>query len=407
MRSFRSLSFVCSVLLAGLGLLAQDPPPVKDDDEVKKLGPVDPYTEGDAALMAAAGVVTYGPFPWADFHSTSDIDKALGEGRVLWLETAHFRIGFNLRSIDWPKDSDARKLLAEEVKQLRTKLPKIAPKPKRLDPFLRLHLYAQRCEKAYAEFQQLIGASDADFPAKGKGPGEGAFLGQPDKFLVLLFHKKSDMVRYMDRFCGRKEERSMRYYHLKTFQMLSCASAEGLEGFDEAGLHSHVLYCVWHNLMSGYRGYGFPVPLWFCEGVAHYYSRRVPTTALSVQIKDDEAVAPQEQNNWPVRVRRRAQHVEYNIPFETLAAMSKWEDCGYHAHTQFWSRIDYLMQLDAQKVGLMLRQLKSVPIANDWDGQGAQIRGMAQKLVVELFEMDGPTFDQRWRDWVLKTYPKK
>ena len=29
------------------------------------------------------------------------------------------------------------------------------------------------------------------------------------------------------------------------------------------------------------------------------------------------------------------------------------------------------------------------------------------QLLMELFEHDGPTFDRKWREWVLKTYPKK
>lgn len=381
--------------------------PSKEVDEVKGLGPIDPYTKRDPGLMAAAAVVGYGPFAWADFFSTTDVDQALGEGRVLWLETPHFKLGTSLRSVDWPASSEAKKLLQEEIKLLRQKLPRIAAKPKRLDPWLLLHLYAQRCEKAYAEFQQLIGATDADFPAKGKLPREGAFLGQPEKFLVLLLQKRSDMARYMDRFCGRKDDRSARHYHAKSYQMLFCLAADALEGFDESGVHSHVIDGVWHNLMSGYQGNDFPLPLWFTEGLAHYHSRMVPTEALSVMVKDDEAVDQVQQNNWPVRVRRRVQHLDYCIPFEKLAAISDWADCGYNVHTQSWSRLDYLMHLDPEKVGVMLSRMKSVQPINDWEAQGAQIRVMAQKLLAELYEMDAATFDARWRDWVLKTYPKK
>lgn len=90
-----------------------------------------------------------------------------------------------------------------------------------------------------------------------------------------------------------------------------------------------------------------------------------------------------------------------------MANWSKWEELGYHAHSQSWSRIDYLMQLDREKVGVMLRKLKSVPSDHTFEGQAPQIRTMAQKLLFELFEFDGPTFDQRWREWVTKTYPKK
>ncbi|MBZ0154465.1 MAG: hypothetical protein K8J09_23300 [Planctomycetes bacterium] len=386
---------------------AQDPLPQKDEDEVKKLGPVDPYTGGDKAAMAAAGVVAYGPFAWADFLTTADVDRVLGEGRVLWMETAHFKFGVNLRSVKWPDEQDQRKLLQDEVKLLRKTLPKLAERPKKIDPWLRVHLYAARCEKAYAEFQKLIGVRDADFPAKGDTPPNGAYLGLPGKFLVLLFQKKSDMVRYMDRFCGRKDERSMRYYHQKTNQMLLCVSAEGMEGVDECGLYGHVTYAIWHNLMSGYQGFQYPLPPWFAEGLAQWYARKVPTDYLTVEIKDDEAVAEEKQHEWPIKVRRRAQHEGLCIPFATMAEWPDSAAMGYHAHTQSWSRIDYLMRLDAQKVGQLLRQLKNVPPTGDWEAQGAQVRAMAQKLLFDLYELDAATFDQKWRDWVLKTYPKK
>ncbi len=394
-------------VLFGAALLAQEKPSPKDEDEVAKLGPVDPYTGGDKAVMAQAGVVAYGPFPWADHHSTTDIDRVLGERRILWLETAHFKIGSSLKSTAWPEHADAKKFLQDEVKALRKKLPKVPEKPKKLDPWLRLHLYAQRCEKAYAECQLLLGVTDADFPDKGKLPREGQYLGLPGKFLLLTFQKQSDMGRYMDRFCNRKVDKSMRFYHDKTYQMLLAVAAEGLDGIDESGLHAHVLFATWQNLINGYNGYAFPLPLWFGEGVCHWYARKVPTEFLSVQVRDDEAIAEEKQHNWPVKVRRRAQHDGTWFPFDDMANWAKWEEMGYHAHSQSWSRLDYLMQLDREKVGLMLRQMKAVPSDGTFEGQAPALRTMAQKLLFELFELDGPTFDTRWREWVLKTYPKK
>jgi hypothetical protein len=211
----------------------------------------------------------------------------------------------------------------------------------------------------------------------------------------------------MDRFCGRKDDTSMRIYHDKTHQMLLCVALEGFDGIDEGGLHGHVVYGVWHNLLNGYNGFSYPLPLWFAEGLAHWHARKVPSEFLNVQIREDEAVAEEKQTNWPVKVRRRAQHVGAFFPFATMVEWAKWEDMGYHMHAQSWSRVDYLMQQDAEKVGEMIRQLKSVAPSGDYDGQGAQIRVMAQKLLVDLWGLDPETFDQRWRDWVLKTYPKK
>lgn len=389
----------------------QEKPPVpgtnKEDEDVLKIGPKDPYTEGDAAAMAAAGVVAYGPFPWADFKTTANVDTVLGERRILWMETAHFRIGLSLKSAPWPEDQQKRKALQEEIKQLRKKLPKIPERPKKIDPWIRLHLYAQRLEACYADFQKLIGVTDADFPARGKNPREGAFLGMPEKFLVLLFQKKADMARYMDRFCNQKSDTSMRWYHDKTHQMLSAVAAEGLEGFDEAGLHGHVIYAVMHNLLNGYNGFYYQLPLWLDEGIAHWYSRKVPSDTVNVQILDTEAVAEDKQADWPLKVRRRAQHLGAFFGFEAMAKWEKFEDLGYHAHSQAWSRVDYLMQLDREKVGVMLKKLKALPPPIDGPKPPAEVATLAQKLLVELFELDAATFDEKWREWVLKTYPKK
>ena len=48
----------------------------------------------------------------------------------------------------------------------------------------------------------------------GKEPRQGKYLGLPDKFLLVLFQKKSDLARYVDRFCGMQADKSQRGYHL-------------------------------------------------------------------------------------------------------------------------------------------------------------------------------------------------
>ncbi len=396
---------VCAALLlfAAAALGQKEPTSKERDEEIAKLAPVDPYTGNDAALMAAAGIVAYGSFPWADSFRTEDVDKVLGQRRLLWLETTHFRIGCSLVSAAIPEDPpEYKKVLLAEVKQLRQKLPRVPEKPKRLDPWLRLHLYAQRCENAYTECLKLLGATDADF-ALGDTP---RYLGMPDKFLVLLFQKRSDMARYMERYFASKETVSMRQYHQGTNQVLACISAEGLEGFDESGIHQHVTQAVWNNLIGGVDGFR-PLPLWFGEGIAHWYERKVPAKTINVLIKDDEAVAEEKRDDWPVKVRRRAQHDGGFLTFDKMAAWVKWEELGYHAHAQSWSRIDYLMSVDPQKVGKMLRALKTVPQAATAEESAPLLRERAAEQLQELFGLDAAGFDQKWRAWVLKTYPKK
>lgn len=393
-------------LLVGC-LSAQDPAPAGKEDEPGAVA-VDPYTGGDAKLMASAGVVAYAPFPWADGIRTADIDRVLGDKRVLWLETAHFRIGSSLKSLPLPQDNEHRKQLLDEIKELRGKLPKVPERPKRLDPWLRLHLCAQRAEAVYADFLAMLGRTDKDFPVTGPQPGQGAFLGMPDKYLLLVFQKPSDLSRYLDRFCGLRGEEPTRHYHLKSHQLVAVLAAEGMENFDDRAMHRYIVYALVHNLLNGYQGYRYPLPLWLAEGVAHWFSQQVESNFLPVQIKDDEAVDQEKQHEWARKVRRRAQHERGYFPFATMLGWLQWKELGYHHHVQSWSRVDYLMSLGQQRVGELVTKLKQIPQPADGSVvPPEQVAARSQQLVQELWSMDPVAFDKRWREWVLKTYPKK
>ena len=380
----------------------------RKDDEVKKLSEKgDPYTKEDPKAMAALGVLSYGPFPWADHFSTADVDKVLGPGRVLWMETEHFRIGLNMNTARLPEDGKQKKAVYAECKVLNKRWRKFPAKPKKLGPWTQLHLYAARCEQAYQEFSDLVGASASTFEKASTQNGRGPYLGAPDKHLLLMFQKKSDMARYMKRYCDTEADDSFRYVHKVTHQPLLCISVEGMEGFDAAGIHSHFVFAMWQNLMNIYRGFHYPLPMWFSTGVGHYYSRQVKSEFISARIRDSEAVDQDTQNKWYQKVYKRSRHEGATIAFDQLAAMHEWEKFGFHAHTQSWSRMEFLMERDPQKVGLMLDKMKRVSASGDWDADGARLRKMMPKLLYEAFEMDGPTFDAEWRKWVLKNYPKR
>jgi hypothetical protein len=135
-------------------------------------------------------------------------------------------------------------------------------------------------------------------------------------------------------------------------------------------------------------------------------SRRVETEFVNVTIKDDEAVNEEEQHLWPKKVRARAQYDRTRIAFAQMALWQSNKDMGYHGELQSWSRVDFLHKQDKDKLGALLLRLKSLPISyegvkpEDW-------ATMQQKAVEETFGWDAATFDAKWRDFVLATYPKK
>jgi hypothetical protein len=396
-------AFAAMALFAtGAAAHAQAPSPSpKDDDEVQKT-PVDPYTGGDLTVLVAGGCVGYGPFAWADGKRTEDIDRVLGQGRVLWLETEHFRIGCNLRSAGLPAEPDPRNALLDECRALHKRLPKIQERPKRLDPWLRAHLYAERAEAIYREFEAMLG-DHVDPRSTQLAPPGGKYLGLPDKFLLLLFQKKSDLARYLDRFCGVQGDRSYGHYFAQTFQMVFALSAEGLEVPDDAALHSHFVYGLVGSLVTGYRGFTYLLPPWITEGLAHCFSRRVDTTFINITIGDADGVAAKDQHEWERKVRARVQHAQTTVPLDTMLGWQKVDDMGYHGHLQAWSRVSFLMSVAPAKVGELLYRLKSRP-----PGTGAaELREVTVTALQEVFGLDAAAFDAQWRDWVLRTYTRK
>lgn len=377
MNLVRSLSLL--LVVGSAFLSAQNPAPgtSKDDEDVVKAGPKDPFTGGDPKAMAAAGIVAYGPFLWADDLRTEDVDKVLGERRILWIETAHFLIGCNLATSGVPEDAEARKMVNGELARLKKRHAKFPDRASKLEPWVRLHLYAQRAEELYAEFATLIGHDAAT----------GTHLGQARKFPILLFQKKSDLARYLDRFCNNKSEASQRHYYGKTSQRGFVLGAEADEVRDEPSVHAQFRHLLIETFTDAVGG----VPYWLSLGLAHHYERQVPSRMIMATIKDTESVDQESQHKWATKMRKRAQHPTLLIPFEELATKT---DFGYWAHLQAWSRVDYLLTTDRAKFGTFLAGMK---------GGGYGVSRQVEQLAL-VYDLEPTAFDAKWRDWVAKTY---
>jgi hypothetical protein len=395
---------------AALAIVPVPPLPAqnKPDDEVRKQAAADPFTRGDAAAMAKAGIVAFGPLQWADHKTTDDIDHVLGGNRIIWLETAHLRLGCDLKATSLPADQSQKKAVLAELAAMHDALPAFPEKASRLEPWLRAHLFARRAEQAYAAFQQLVGITDATWKRTGDHPGEGQYLGQQDKFLLLLFQKKADLARYFERFCNLQREEPSRFQHPDTRQLVAVICCEGFETLDDPGLHRYAVYLLMQNFVDGYRGFFFEVPLWFEEGLAHWYSRRIESDFVTLRQKPGEALNREKMNLWPQKVRQRIEHQEMLIPFATVTGWSKWEDMGVQEHLQSWSRVDWLMSRGSTEVGRFIDELKKLPpMRGDQPLDKATINSKQDQLLQQLWHLDAGSFDEQWRAWVLDNYPKK
>ncbi len=174
---------------------------------------VDPYTDNDPKRMAKAGYVNYGPFEFGslgvDMVPSTSIAETLSYAEIIWMETEHFRFAIELPKWQVPTEAATKKKLRAELTELKKVLPKINPKTRRLDPWLRAHLTAYRMEKLYDETMALFGVTDASFPqdpknvivdAKKTYMGYGPYLGMRGKYLVLVVEKGATCLSESDSF---------------------------------------------------------------------------------------------------------------------------------------------------------------------------------------------------------------
>jgi hypothetical protein len=191
-RGGRSFGPAALILTA---LLALAPPPLAQNTSVEEFEEVDAYTGRDPVKLRELGVLSLGPFHWAEGRSSGDVREILGTDQILFLESEHFRIASTLGTYEQSGDTVEKDHLHDELARMARVNRKVKAKGRDLDPWLRAFLYVQRAEDLYAEFSELFQLTAADFPPepvpveKRSAAGLGPYLGQSDHSLAMLFSK--------------------------------------------------------------------------------------------------------------------------------------------------------------------------------------------------------------------------
>lgn len=403
MRAVRSFVTVCALAVIACGQARED-----SKDEAFEL--VDPYTGGERAGLDRAGYVGLGPFPLWDGVRTELVEEVIGR-RVLWVETAHFKLGSTLETSAATKgDSREEKRVKEEMNRLKSRFVRFRPSAGKLDPWLRLHLYAQRVEDEYEAFVRRLALRPDDFPALSatipadEPLGTGPYLGTARKFVVLLVEKDSHFGRVVSRWFGSRTSQSAREY-MPGGGMLLVVSAETISGWgypQEAAFHSMVAADLTLNFVDGLRNRGFHAPWWWKLGLAHIAARRIDEKLALYASRASRQNEP-DAWKWEPRVLGLVAN-DYAPSWSDMARLDTFEEFTGAVHLVAWSRVSWLLET------------KPVDI-HDWTLSLARTYpGLAGKPLSEarqaheretFIRLTGKTqeqLDEAWRQWVTKTY---
>lgn len=383
---------------------------------------IDPYTKNEQKALDKAGYVSFGPFQVGGIADratmTTDIEDKLQYVQILWIETAHFRIGCALPQWSVPTDAKTRKKIRAELTELKKKLPSINPKTRRLDPWLRAHLFAHRLEKHYAEVQALFGVKDEDFPAAAdkiiRQPGAiymgmGPFLGMKDKYNILMFEKLATHELYLNTFIGRNTKFPQRWHFKENGSLMLCVAEECDDGRlkHDTAMHAAVIFNTAQLLLDGFRYYTYDLPVWIREGFGHYWSRRVSPRWPSFDQQEGGAALQNTKWNWAPYVRGMV--AAGGKDYKPFAEVIQWRNFGqieFDDHCAIWSRMDFLISKGPEKFKKFVFAVKG-RVDENWFPDQTDLVGATRDAIKDAYNLSTLTFDQRWGDWVKENYPSR
>lgn len=381
----------------------------------KSFPKVDPYTKNGPDAVEKAGYASLGPFRFGADHTTDQVERLLDGVPLLWVETEHFKLGSGLPEYTLG-DAAEKERVRGELERLSHKLPSVKPKTKKLDPWLRLHLFAQRLEELHARFLSTFDLREGEFPTAPPDEatrhssgymGEGRYLGMSSKFTVLLFAKKSHLARYSGVYLGQAFEAPTRLYVAGIDSWIYLTAAEFLEGeYDnDAALTCEVVGAVAKNLAAGVRGASVPLPFAVGEGLAHWFAREIDPRYRFFAGLDPSQLHIDEEWNWAPRVRDRVEH----RVFPSMEDMLAWTEASpleWADHLMLWSRIDYLFAREDGAAGRFLRALKA-PFPAEGAPSAEALAARTRESLAAATDTDLAGFDAAWSAWVLASYPAK
>jgi hypothetical protein len=358
-----------------------------------------PYCRNDPALLAAAGLVSHGPINIGPEGSEWILDR-LPSSEWIFLESEHLRWASSLSS-ESVKTKD-RERLTGELDRLRELFPDIPKKVKRLDPWLRIHLMAQRGEDFYARFQELIGVSDDDFPesrqVEGPYMGDGKYLGEKEKFEVLIHVNRETHRLFTSEFMGVSVTDSLRWHLQGQHKVIASIPAVDPDIRFDRFLHPHIVHNLAHNFLCAYKHYSYDPPVWLDEGLAHAMEQEINHEFHTLDGEEGSMPDNRGPGDWDkelARISKRGKRTSFAhlMRLKGFGAMSQDDHVSAYGLVRFM--IDERPDEFAAFIGVIKGQLDERGYPD-----GSDLRGLQRAQLREIFGWTPAELDAAWGAWI-------
>jgi hypothetical protein len=396
-RAARAMLFVACVTGLASGALAQ---------KKKATDPTTcPYCKNDPEIMKKAGIVSHGGFDFGK-NNTGKIDEFLPTQEIRWIETAHFRIGFALGS--QKVTLEEKKKIIGELTRLHEFFPDLKPETGILDPWLRTHLYAQRCEDIWNRFIEIMQAKDAKFadgsgaPWMGSYKGEGPYLGMRGKYEVLVLTNEAAHLAFLVEHAGLPIKKSQRWHFVDRGVIALMVHAEQGRLRVDTALHGHIAFNLAQNLYDGFNHYSYDTPVWYHEGLAHFMEREIEIEYNSFDSGEGAVAEMTSKKDWKPEVLKLIDSNGASRMAELLS-LKNFSDLRLPHHFTTWAMIDYLVKTKPDALAKFLAQMKRC-LDEKGIPTGANLIEFHRKTFKDTIGMSYAEFDEAWRAWAQTAY---
>lgn len=371
----------------------------------KTAGPaICPYCKNDPKILERCGIVRHTNMPFGK-GTSDDFKKFLTYANPIFIESKHFRIAMTLPDYSIPENDWKR--YEAELEKLSKVLPGFRAKEHKLDPWLRIHLLAQRCEDRYERFLKVIQLKDEDFYERTIGKpyrGEGRYLGMRDKFEIVLLRNTREFTDTLRDQSGSTTKLTKREHFVDRGCLSFFIPCEGdLKPDDQ--LWAHICHNLGHNFILGYKYYSYEPPKWFEEGFAHVMEKEVHDNYNSFDSEESALAEMTHADDWfqetlKIIDRKRAASLADLIHKKSFSEISK-ED-----HVIIWSKVDFMLKVYPAQTAKFLDAVRG-RLNDKGFPDGSDLTGIQRNILKEHFKLTFLEFDAAWEKWVRKEYLAK
>jgi hypothetical protein len=318
------------------------------------------------------------------------------------LETAHIRWASSLPAVT--VDLEEQERVQGELDRLRAAIPSVPQKVKKLDPWLRLHLIAMKGEEFYARFQRLLGVKDEDFPesrqAAGPFMGNGRYLGEKEKFEVVLHSARSTHNLFTRDFTGAAVVGALRWHFPDKHKMLASIPCEDSDLRRDRQLFPHIVHNLSHLFFCAYKHFSYDPPMWLDEGLALAMEKEIDPRSATNEGEEgtfSDEIGP---SDWTEATRKMIARGRQKIVGELLFVKEVGE-MDLDMRLTVWSITRFLIDEHGEKLMKLLGGVKG-QLDDKGYPSGKDLPDLQRKLLKEHFGWTTLALDEVWKGWAMK-----